>query len=124
MALKTFRPTSPGLRHLVQVDRSQLWKGPPIKTLVEGKTKTGGRNNTGRITVRHIGGGHKQRYRLVDFKRTRHNEAAKVVAIEYDPIRTARLALIQYADGQKSYILAPAALQVGSSVMSGEKAAP
>jgi large subunit ribosomal protein L2 len=85
MALKTFRPTSPSMRHLVQVDRSQLWKGGPVKTLVEGKSKTGGRNNHGRITMRHIGGGHKQNYRKVDFRRTKHDVAATVERLEYDP---------------------------------------
>src|ERR1700745_3329265 len=114
MALKTFRPTTPSNRYKQWPSFDEITKHEPERALTEARKKSGGRNNTGRITVRHIGGGHKQRYRLVDFKRTRHNEAAKVVAIEYDPIRTARLALIQYADGQKSYILAPAALQVGS----------
>ena len=103
MALKTFRPTSPGLRHLVQVDRNQLWKGPPIKTLVEGKTNTGGRNNDGRITTRHIGGGHKQRYRLVDFRRRKYDVAGKVERLEYDPNRTAFLALVKYDDGDEEW---------------------
>jgi len=121
MALKTFRPTSPGLRHLVQVDRKQLWKGAPIKVLVEGKTKSGGRNNHGRITTRHIGGGHKQSYRLVDFRRRKHDIAATVERLEYDPNRTAFIALIKYADGELSYILAPQRLQAGDAVVSGAK---
>lgn len=121
MALKTFRPTSPGLRHLVQVDRSQLWKGAPVKMLTEGKTKTGGRNSNGRITTRHIGGGHKQAYRLIDFRRKKHDMPATVERLEYDPNRTAFIALIKYKDGHLSYILAPQRLQVGDSVVSGTK---
>jgi large subunit ribosomal protein L2 len=121
MALKTYRPTSAGLRHLVLVDRSQLWKGAPVKVLVEGKSKTGGRNNDGRITTRHIGGGHKQAYRLVDFRRRKFDAPAKVERIEYDPNRTAFIALLKYEDGELSYILAPQRLAVGDSVVSGEK---
>ena len=121
MALKTFRPTSPGLRHLVQIDRSGLWKGDPVKQLVEGKSKTGGRNNHGRITTRHIGGGHKQSYRLVDFRRRKADVAAKVERIEYDPNRTAFIALIRYEDGEVSYILAPQRLAIGDTVVSGPK---
>ena len=121
MALKTFRPTSPGLRHLVMVDRSGLWKGRPEKILVEGKKKTGGPNANGRITTRHIGGGHKQLYRLVDFKRRKFDVAATVERLEYDPNRTAFIALITYTDGEKSYILAPQRLAVGDTVISGEK---
>jgi large subunit ribosomal protein L2 len=121
MALKTYRPTSPGLRHLVLVDRKQLWKGAPVKVLVEGKTKTGGRNNDGRITTRHIGGGHKQAYRLVDFRRRKFDSPAKVERLEYDPNRTAFIALIKYDDGELSYILAPQRLAVGDTVVSGTK---
>jgi large subunit ribosomal protein L2 len=121
MALKTFRPTSPGLRHLVQVDRGHLWKGAPVKMLTEGKPKTGGRNNDGRITTRHIGGGHKQSYRLIDFRRRKHGMAASVERLEYDPNRTAFIALIKYEDGHLSYILAPQRLAVGDSVVSGPK---
>jgi large subunit ribosomal protein L2 len=121
MALKTFRPTSPGMRHLVQVDRSQLHKGGPVKTLVEGKSKTGGRNNHGRITMRHIGGGAKQLYRKVDFKRTKHDMPATVERLEYDPNRTAFIALIKYTDGTQSYILAPQRLAVGDQVVAGAK---
>ena len=121
MALKTYRPTSPGLRHLVQVDRSHLWKGSPVKMLVEGKTKTGGRNSDGRITTRHIGGGHKQLYRLVDFKRRKFDMPAVVERLEYDPNRTAFIALIKYEDGTLSYILAPQRLGVGDTVVAGAK---
>jgi len=121
MALKTFRPTSPSLRHLVQVDRSHLWKGAPVKMLTEGKRKTGGRNSDGRITMRHIGGGHKQAYRLVDFRRRKHDVVATVERLEYDPNRTAFIALIKYKDGHLSYILAPQRLQVGDQVVSGTK---
>ncbi len=121
MALKTFRPTSPGLRHLVQVDRRHLWKGGPVKMLTEGKQKTGGRNNDGRITTRHIGGGHKQSYRLIDFRRRKHDVVATVERLEYDPNRTAFIALIKYADGHLSYILAPQRLGVGDQVVSGAK---
>lgn len=121
MALKTFRPTSAGLRHLVQIDRKGLWKGAPVKMLVEGKSKTGGRNTDGRITMRHIGGGHKQTYRLVDFRRRKHDVPATVERIEYDPNRTAFIALVKYQDGELSYILAPQRLAVGDTVVSGEK---
>jgi large subunit ribosomal protein L2 len=121
MALKTFRPTSPGMRHLVQVDRSHLWKGAPIKMLVEGKAKTGGRNSDGRITTRHIGGGHKQSYRRVDFRRRKFDVAAVVERLEYDPNRTAFIALVKYEDGTLSYILAPQRLAVGDQVVAGDK---
>ncbi|MBA4131000.1 MAG: 50S ribosomal protein L2 [Hyphomicrobium sp.] len=121
MALKTYRPTSPSMRHLVQVDRSHLWKGSPIKMLVEGKTKTGGRNSDGRITTRHIGGGHKQLYRRVDFRRRKFDMPAVVERLEYDPNRTAFIALIKYEDGTLSYILAPQRLAVGDSVVAGAK---
>jgi large subunit ribosomal protein L2 len=117
MALKTFKPTSPGRRHLIQVDRSQLWKGGPVKALVEGQNKNGGRGNTGRITSRRKGGGHKTAYRLVDFRRTKFDVAATVERIEYDPNRTAFIALIKYADGELSYILAPQRLAVGDAVI-------
>ncbi len=121
MALKTYRPTSPGLRQLVLVDKSHLWKGAPVKMLVEGKSKTGGRNNHGRTTMRHIGGGHKQAYRLVDFRRRKFDLEATVERLEYDPNRTAFLALLKYEDGQFAYILAPQRLAVGDRVVSGEK---
>ena len=121
MALKTYRPTSAGLRQLVIVDRSGLWKGAPVKSLTEGKSKSGGRNNTGRITTRHIGGGHKQTYRYIDFRRRKHDVPATVERLEYDPNRTAFIALIKYEDGELSYILAPQRLGAGDTVMSGEK---
>ena len=121
MALKKFRPTSPSMRQLVIVDRRHLWKGDPVKVLTEGKSKTGGRNNYGRITTRHIGGGHKQSYRLIDFKRRKHDMPAVVERIEYDPNRTAFIALIKYEDGALSYILAPQRLKVGDKVISGEQ---
>ncbi|MCB1506232.1 MAG: 50S ribosomal protein L2 [Hyphomicrobiaceae bacterium] len=121
MALKTYRPTSAGLRHLVIVDRSGLWKGAPVKSLTEGKSKSGGRNNSGRITTRHIGGGHKQTYRYIDFRRRKYDVAATVERLEYDPNRTAFIALIKYEDGEVSYILAPQRLAVGDTVVAGEK---
>lgn len=122
MALKKFNPTTPGQRQLVIVDRSQLWKGKPEKSLTEGKQKNGGRNNTGRITARFIGGGHKQRYRIIDFKRNRFDIEATVLRLEYDPNRTAFIALVEYADGQKAYILAPQRLAEGDKIVSSEKA--
>ena len=121
MALKKYNPTTPSQRELVLVDRSALWKGDPVKALTEGKRKNGGRNNTGRITVRHQGGGHKVRYRMVDFKRRKFGVTAKVERLEYDPNRTAFIALIRYEDGELAYILAPQRLAVGNSVVSGEK---
>src|SRR6476469_9626257 len=120
MALKTFRPTTPSLRQLVQVDRDHLWKGAPVKVLTEGKSKTGGRNNYGRITTRHIGGGHKQKYRIIDFRRKKRDIVAEVIGIEYDPNRSSRIALLQYTDGEKAYILAPSGLTVGAKVVAGE----
>ena len=121
MALKTFKPTTPSRRSLVLVDRSDLWKGDPVKSLTEGKRGQGGRNNNGRITVRFRGGGHKKRYRVVDFKRTKHDVAATVERIEYDPNRSAFIALIKYADGELAYILAPQRLAVGDQVVSGDR---
>jgi len=121
MALKQYRPITPSLRQLVIVDRSELWKGKPVKSLTEGLTKSGGRNNTGRITARRIGGGHKRVYRLVDFKRRKFDVPATVERLEYDPNRTAFIALIKYQDGTMSYILAPQRLKVGDTVISGEK---
>ena len=122
MALKTFNPTSAGRRHLVQVDRSQLWKGKPVKSLVEGLSKNGGRGNGGRITTRGQGGGHKKSYRLVDFRRTKHDVAAVVERLEYDPNRTAFIALIKYRDGELSYILAPQRLKAGDQVIASDRA--
>jgi len=122
MALKNFNPITPGLRTLVLVDRSGLWKGKPVKELTEGLSKKGGRNNHGRITARRRGGGHKRRYRLVDFKRQKFDVPAKVTRLEYDPNRTAFIALIEYEDGEQSYILAPQRLAVGDTVVSGKRA--
>jgi large subunit ribosomal protein L2 len=121
MALKKYKPTTAGQRQLVLVDRSDLHKGGPVKALTEGKTSKGGRNNQGRIVVRYRGGGHKRRYRLVDFKRNRHDDPATVERLEYDPNRTAFIALIKYKDGTLSYILAPQRLAVGDTVVSGDK---
>ena len=122
MALKTFKPITPSLRQLVIVDRSELYKGKPVKSLTEGKHSSGGRNNHGRITVRFRGGGHKQTYRHVDFKRREHEEkVATVERIEYDPNRTAFIALITYTDGAQTYILAPQRLAIGDKVVSGEQ---
>jgi len=122
MALKKFKPTSPGQRNLVLVDRSDLYKGKPVKGLTEGLRKSGGRNNTGRVTSRGIGGGHKRRYRLIDFKRNaKFDVPATVERLEYDPNRTAFIALIKYEDGEVSYILAPQRLQVGDTVIAGNR---
>ena len=120
MALKTYKPTSPSQRQLVIVDRSGLYRGKPLKTLVEGENSTGGRNNNGRITTRFRGGGHKQAYRKVDFKRRRFDQPATVERIEYDPNRTAFIALVKYPDGELSYILAPQRLSAGDTIVSGE----
>src|SRR4051794_168777 len=119
MALKTYNPTSAGRRHLVMVDRSELWKGKPVKSLTEGETKSGGRGNSGRITSRRKGGGHKQAYRLVDFKRRKFDVNGTVVRLEYDPNRTGYIALINYADGEQAYILAPQRLGAGDMVVAG-----
>jgi large subunit ribosomal protein L2 len=121
MALKTFKPVTPGLRQVVLIDRRELYKGGPIKNLTEGLKSTGGRNNHGHITTRHHGGGHRRRYRMVDFKRKKFDVAATVERIEYDPNRTSFIALIKYADGELSYIIAPQRLAVGDSVVSGER---
>jgi large subunit ribosomal protein L2 len=121
MALKTFRPTSPGRRQLVIVDRSELHKGKPVKALTEGLTKSGGRNNMGRVTAfRHMGG-HKRAYRIIDFKRRKWGMPATIERLEYDPNRTAFIALIKYKDGTQAYILAPQRLGVGDTVVSGSK---
>lgn len=122
MALKKYNPTSPGQRGLVTVDRSALHKGKPVKKLTEGLNKTGGRNNSGHITAWQKGGGHKRRYRLVDFKRRKMDMEATVDRIEYDPNRTAFIALITYVDGEQSYILAPQRLAAGDKVISSTKA--
>ena len=124
MSLKTFKPFTPSNRYKVLPGFEEITKSTPEKSLTQPLKKTGGRNNRGRITCRHIGGGHKRKYRLVDFKRRKFDVEATVVAIEYDPNRTCRIALIEYTDGQKSYILAPVGLQVGAKVQSGENVAP
>ncbi len=121
MALKSFNPITPSQRELVLIDRSELWKGKPVKALTEGKTGNGGRNNHGRITAFGRGGGHKQRYRLVDFKRRKFDSPATVERLEYDPNRTAFIALISYADGEQAYILAPQRLKAGDQVVAGNR---
>src|ERR1051325_2764252 len=120
MALKTYNPTTPSQRQLVLVDRAGLYKGKPLKELTEGRNSTGGRNNNGRITVRFRGGGHKQTYRQIDFKRRKFGVNATVERLEYDPFRTGFIALLKYDDGELSYILAPQRLAVGDIVVSGE----
>ncbi len=122
MALKSFKPVTPSNRYKMWPAFTEITKDKPEKSLCRPLKKTGGRNNQGRITCRHVGGGHKRKYRLVDFKRRKHDVPANVVAIEYDPNRTARIALIEYKDGQKSYILAPGDLNVGDKVVAGENA--
>lgn len=124
MALKTFRPTTPTNRFKALPAFDEITKKKPESSLLETKKKSGGRNNHGRITTRHVGGGHKQKYRKVDFKRKKREVEASVIGIEYDPNRTARIALIEYTDGEKAYILAPAGLKVGAKVSAGENAAP
>ena len=119
MALKTYNPTTPGLRQLALVDRSELYKGKPLKALTVGKSEKGGRNNVGRTTVRFRGGGHKQSYRIVDFKRRKVDVVGKVERLEYDPNRTSFIALIRYADGEQAYIIAPQRLSVGDAVVAG-----
>ena len=121
MALKSYKPVSPGRRHLVLVDRSALWKGKPVKSLTAGLSGKGGRNNMGRITARRRGGGHKRRYRTIDFRRRKFDVPAKVVRLEYDPNRTAFIALLEYEDGELAYILAPQRLAPGDRVISGQK---
>jgi large subunit ribosomal protein L2 len=120
MGLKTYNPTSPGRRQLITTDRSELWGGAPVKTLTEGLTSKGGRNNRGRITAWHRGGGHKRAYRLVDFRRTRFEQVATVERLEYDPNRTAFIALVKYEDGEQAYILAPQRLAAGDKVVSSK----
>lgn len=123
MALKTFQPLTPSLRFTALSEFSEITKGKPEKSLLEAKKRTGGRNSYGRTTARHIGGGHKKYYRIIDWKR-RRTDAATVVGIEYDPNRTANIALIEYADKERAYIVAPVGLLVGAKVQSGENAAP
>jgi large subunit ribosomal protein L2 len=121
MALKNYNPVTPSLRGTILIDRSELWKGKPVKRLTEGKSGSGGRNNNGHITSRFRGGGHKQAYRHVDFKRRKFDVAARVERLEYDPNRTAFIALIKYEDGELSYILAPQRLRAGDSVVAGNR---
>src|SRR3954469_6997903 len=121
MALKQYRPMTNGQRQLVLIDRTGLHKGGPVKALTEGQHRHGGRNNTGRVTVRWEGGGHKQRYRIVDFKRRKFDVPATVERLEYDPNRTSFIALIKYKDGELAYILAPQRLKVGDTVIAAEK---
>ena len=122
MAVKAYKPTSSGRRFQTVSDFEEITKSTPEKSLLAPLRKTGGRNNNGRITARYIGGGHKQRYRVIDFRRDKHDIAAKVVSIEYDPNRTSRIALLQYQDGEKRYIVAPAEINVGDEIMAGDNA--
>jgi large subunit ribosomal protein L2 len=124
MPVKTFRPLTPSLRYVTFADFSDVTKFKPEKSLVEIRKKTGGRNHYGRATARGIGGGHKQKIRLIDFKRNKHGVEATVSAIEYDPLRSARIALLQYTDGEKRYIVAPVGIKVGTKIMSGPTAPP
>ena len=124
MPLKTHKPTTPSRRHMVLSDFSEITKSNPERSLLRTKKRKAGRNSAGRISVRHRGGGHKRRYRVIDFKRDKFGIPAKVAAIEYDPNRSARLALLHYADGEKRYIVAPAELEIGSILMSGPDAEP
>ena len=118
MALKTYNPTSEGRRTLVTTDRSDLWKGSPVKALTEGLSKSGGRNNTGRITAYHRGGGHKRTYRMIDFKRVKFDAVGTIERLEYDPNRTAWIALVNYEDGEQVYIVAPQRLGAGDKIIS------
>ncbi len=122
MAIVKRKPTSPGRRHVVSVVSEDLHKGAPYKPLLEKKSKNGGRNNNGRITTRHIGGGHKQHYRVIDFKRTKDGIPAEVERIEYDPNRTAHIALLKYADGERRYVIAPKGVKAGDQLQSGDTA--
>jgi large subunit ribosomal protein L2 len=122
MGIRKYKPTSPGRRFITGSDFEEVTKTTPEKSLLGKISKSGGRNNNGRVTSRHIGGGHKRRYRIIDFKRQKDGVPAKVAAIEYDPNRTARIALLHYADGEKAYILAPLRIRVGDTVMSGPQA--
>ncbi len=124
MAIKKLKPTTPGQRQRSQANFAEITKSEPEKNLLAPVRRKGGRNNNGRITVRHQGGGHKRRYRIIDFKRNKHGVPARVAAIEYDPNRTARIALLVYADGEKRYIIAPNELKVGAKVVSGPDAPP
>src|SRR5690349_8494330 len=122
MPIKVYKPTSAGRRDMTGHSFEEITKSKPEKSLTEALRKRGGRNNQGRLTVRHRGGGHKRRYRIIDFKRNKFDVTAEVLAIEYDPNRSARIALLQYADGEKRYIIAPLGLKVGDKIGNGEKA--
>jgi large subunit ribosomal protein L2 len=122
ISIKTYKPTSAGKRHHVSIKNSDLSKNGPEKSLVTSLSKSGGRNNYGRITTRHIGGGHKRKYRIIDFKRNKVDINAKVISIEYDPNRSANIALLSYLDGEKTYILAPEGISVGDQVVAGDSA--
>lgn len=124
MPLKTHKPTTPSRRHMILSDFAEITKSSPERSLIKSKKRKAGRNSSGRISVRHRGGGHKRRYRIIDFKRDKFGIPAKVASIEYDPNRSSRLALLNYADGEKRYIIAPAGLKVNSIVMSGPDAEP
>lgn len=124
MALRKFKPTTPGQRHKLASTFDEITKGTPEKSLILKNSNSGGRNTTGKMTVRNIGGGHKKKYRVIDFKRSKHGIPATVKSIEYDPNRSARIALLYYADGEKTYIIAPNGLTVGSQVFSGTGSAP
>ncbi|MEC7907903.1 MAG: 50S ribosomal protein L2 [Verrucomicrobiota bacterium] len=124
MPLKTHKPTTPSRRHMILSDFAEITKSSPERSLIKSKKRMAGRNSAGRISVRHRGGGHKRRYRIIDFKRDKFGIPAKVASIEYDPNRSSRLALLNYADGEKRYIIAPAGLKVNSTVMSGPDAEP
>ena len=124
MPLKTHKPTTPSRRHMILSDFAEITKSSPERSLIKSKKRMAGRNSAGRISVRHRGGGHKRRYRIIDFKRDKFGIPAKVASIEYDPNRSSRLALLNYADGEKRYIIAPSGLKVNSTVMSGPDAEP
>lgn len=124
MAVKRYKPVTPGTRFRIGADNSDITTNVPEKSLVVKHKKSGGRNNTGKMTMRYIGGGHKKSYRIIDFKRDKNNIPATVATIEYDPNRTSRIALLHYADGEKRYIIAPEGLKVGMNISSGEGVAP
>lgn len=124
MGFKKLKPTTPSQRFMMVSDFAEITKSTPEKSLTVGKKRTGGRNNTGKMTMRYIGGGHKQRYRIIDFKREKLGMNATVLSVEYDPNRTSRIALVQYTDGEKRYIIAPENIQVGQTILSGETAEP
>lgn len=124
MAVRKLKPTTPGQRHKVASTFEEITASKPEKSLVKGLKKSGGRNNTGKMTMRYIGGGHKRKYRIIDFKRNKDGVDATVKTIEYDPNRNARIALVEYKDGEKRYIIAPKGIEVGQTIVSGKKAAP